>query len=74
MKPLTIVGLILVALGLAGLLFGGITWTKSREKTDLGLFEVTLENKEHFAIHPAIGAVLLVAGGAVLWSGRRGKP
>ena len=71
MKSLTIVGVVLVALGIAGLFFGGITYTKNREKTDLGLFQVTLEDKEHFSIHPAIGAVLLVAGGAVLWSGRR---
>ncbi|HMB69000.1 MAG TPA: hypothetical protein VKU85_06795 [bacterium] len=71
MKAMTVVGLLLVVLGAAGLLYGGITWTKNRETTDLGLFEVTVEDKEHLSIHPAIGGLLIVAGGAVLWSGRR---
>lgn len=73
MRALTIVGLVLVALGVVGLFFGGVSWTKDREKADLGLFEVTLEEKEHLTIHPAVGGVLLVAGGAVLWFGRRSR-
>jgi len=62
MRILTIVGCVLVLLGITGLVSGGITYTKDHKTADLGLFGITYEQKETLAIHPAIGAVVLVAG------------
>jgi TRAP-type C4-dicarboxylate transport system permease small subunit len=71
MKLLLIVGVVLVAIGLAGLLWGGFSYTKSRDTADLGLFEFTVEEKEHLAIHPAVGAVVLVAGAVIVFASLR---
>jgi hypothetical protein len=73
MKALLIVGLILVAIGLVGLIYGGFSYTKSRDTADLGLFEFSVEEKERVAIHPAVGAVVLVAGGVIVFTALRRK-
>jgi hypothetical protein len=62
MRPLVLVGIPLIVLGIAGLLYGGITYTKDRDTLDLGIAEIEVKDKEHIAIHPAVGAVVLVAG------------
>ncbi len=62
MKPFVAAGLVLVVIGLAGLVFGGITYTKSRDAVDLGVAELEVEQRETLAIHP-------VAGALVLWGG-----
>lgn len=73
MRPLVIVGFLLVGLGLAGLLYGGVTWRKSRETADLGIVKVTFTEKERWSLHPALGGVILAAGVVVLIASRR-KP
>lgn len=65
-KILVIVAGVLVIIGLAGLLYGGITYTKSQDTTTLGPLEFTVSEKKHLPIHPAVGGVLLLAGGAIL--------
>ena len=62
MKLLIPVGLVLVVIGLVGLVYGGITYTKDKDTVDFGVAEVTFEEKEHLQIHTAIGGVVLVAG------------
>lgn len=62
MKSLIPVGLVLVAIGLIGLIYGGITYTKDKDTVDLGVAEVTLTEKERLQIHPALGGVVLLAG------------
>ena len=71
MKPLVLVGILLIALGVAGLLYGGITYTKDRDSLDLGVAEITVEDKERLTIHPGLGAVVLVAGLVVAVVGAR---
>ena len=71
MKSLIPVGLVLVAIGLIGLIYGGITYTKDKDTVDLGVAEVTFTEKEHLQIHPAVGGVLLVAGLIVTGVGLR---
>lgn len=73
MKSLVPVGLVLVAIGLIGLIYGGITYTKNKDTVDLGVAEVTFTEKEQLQIHPAIGGVVLVAGLVVTGIGLRRK-
>jgi uncharacterized membrane protein len=70
-KLLLIVGLTLVAIGLAGLLWGGFSYTKSRDTADLGLFTFSVEEKEHLPIHPAVGGVVLLAGAIIVFASLR---
>ena len=73
MKGLVLVGVVLVVLGLAGLIYGGITYTKDKDTVDLGIAEITVTDKERLQIHPVLGGIVLVAGLVVLVIGLRNK-
>ena len=62
MKPITILGIVLIILGVAGLIYGGITYTTSEKVVDLGALQVTAEKQKRIPI-PAIVGVLVLAGG-----------
>jgi hypothetical protein len=75
MKPLLWVGVVLVVIGLAGLLYGGITYRKSQETADLGIVKVTLTEHKRWSLHPALGGVILAAGIVVIVASvRRPRP
>lgn len=63
MKPL---GIVLVVLGLAALLFGGLSWTRRDTVVDAGPVEITRDKREGVAIPPVVGGILLVAGVGLL--------
>ena len=72
MKPIALFAIILIVLGLAGVIYGGFTYVKDRDTADLGIAKVTVTDKEHVNIHPAVGGVILAAGVVMLvMSGRR---
>lgn len=66
------VGLLLVIVGIASLVFGGFSYTTTREEVRVGPVGITAQEKKTFRIPPAVGG-LLFAGGIVLLiaSGRR---
>ena len=61
-----ILGVLLVVLGLLGLLYGGITWTRKDTVVDAGPIEITADKSERVAIPPIAGGLLVVAGVALL--------
>ena len=63
LKP---IGMILIALGIVGLLYGGLTWTKKDKVVDIGSVEITRDKHESLPVPPVIGAILLVAGVAMV--------
>jgi hypothetical protein len=73
MKVGTLVGLILIVLGVIGVIYGGITYTKRRDTVGIGPIEVTATEKETIPISPIVGGVLLVAGIALVVGTRRAK-
>lgn len=65
-------GVVLIVLGVIGLVWGGITWTKRDKVLDVGPVQVTKEERKSLPMPPLAGAVSLVAGVAlVLVDGRR---
>ena len=74
MRGIVIVGILLIALGLAGLVAGGVTYTKSSEKADLGPIDIAVKEKKHVAIPPVLSAGAVVGGVVLLLMGatRRG--
>lgn len=61
MRALTIVGIILVVLGIAGFVIQGITVTSTEEVADIGPLEIQEEQQETYPIPPlASGAAILV--------------
>lgn len=62
MKAATIVGILLIVLGIIGFAMGGITFT--HEKKDVSLGPVQVSHKEHstLPISPILSTISLVAG------------
>jgi uncharacterized membrane protein YidH (DUF202 family) len=61
-----ILGIVLVVVGLVGLIYGGVTWTREEKVMEIGPIEMTKEKDERFPIPPVLGAVALVAGVVLL--------
>jgi hypothetical protein len=65
MKPSTLIGFVLIVLGVLGLALGGFSFTRKEKVLDVGPVEATADKKEHLAVPPLLG-VLAIVGGVVL--------
>jgi hypothetical protein len=65
MKPLSIIGVLLVVLGLLALIYQGISYTKRDTIVDIGPVHATAEHQKTVPIPPLVGGIA-VAGGVVL--------
>ncbi len=69
-----IVGIILVLLGLAGLAWGGFTYTTREKVVDIGPIHASVEKTHNVPLPPLAGAAALIGGVALLVaSGARRK-
>ena len=67
-----IAGIILIILGIIGLVYGGITYTRRRDTVSIGPITATVKQRETLPISPVVGAIALVAGiGLLVVGGRR---
>ena len=64
-------GIILIILGVVGLVYGGITYTRRRDTVSIGPITATVNQRETFPISPVAGAVVIVAGIGLLLAGSR---
>jgi len=71
MKPMTIIGIILIVLGAIGLIYGGISYTSSRNAINVGDMHVQVDETRQIPLSPIAGAVLLAAGVVLVIAGRR---
>jgi hypothetical protein len=71
MKVGTLVGLILVVLGVVGVAYGGITYSQKREVAHVGPVQVTTREEHTIPISPIIGGVAILAGAALIIAVRR---
>ena len=62
MSAKRIAGVILVAIGIVSLVWGGVFWTQRETILDAGPLEVTTEEREGFALPQALGVLSLVGG------------
>ncbi|HEX2636794.1 MAG TPA: hypothetical protein VHL81_06670 [Gemmatimonadales bacterium] len=71
MKPATIVGIILIVLGIAGFAFGGLSFTHKEKVLDLGPIQASADKKESLPIPPVLGALAIVGGVVLVAVGAR---
>ena len=64
-------GMILIALGIAGLAWGGLTYTTRETVVDLGPIQATRDKSHSIPLPPVAGAVLLATGVALLVAGKK---
>jgi uncharacterized membrane protein HdeD (DUF308 family) len=65
MKPVAIVGVLLIVLGVVALAYQGITYTTKDKVVDLGPLKVEAKREKTIPLPPVLGVVALV-GGVVL--------
>lgn len=66
MSATRIIGAILIVIGLVGLLWGGVFWTREKTVFELGPVEATAKEREGVSISPIVGGVILAAGVVLL--------
>ncbi len=71
MNITTIIGIILVVLGVVGLIYGGITYTTSRNIVDLGSMHVQVDQNKQVPLSPIAGAAAVAIGVVLIIVGRR---
>ena len=60
-----IVGILLVIIGVIGLAYGGISYTKEKTVVDIGPIKATADTRETIPVPPVLGGLALI-GGVVL--------
>ena len=73
MKPISLVGIVLVVVGALALAYQGFNYTRERNVVDVGPIHATVDTQEHVALPPIIGGMALAAGVALLVVGARKK-
>jgi hypothetical protein len=61
-----LLGIVLIVLGVIGLVYGGISYTRREKVIDVGPLEVTTEEKETIPLPPILGAAALLGGIALV--------
>ena len=69
MRPLAIVGILLIVAGAVVLALRGVSYTKERHSVQVGPLAVTAEEKGF--VPPVVGVVAIVLGGVLVFAGRR---
>jgi hypothetical protein len=73
MKPVTVIGVVLIILAIVGFSLGGFSFTHEKKDVDLGPVQVGHEQKKTVPIPPALSWVALVGGMGLIAVGIRSK-
>ena len=65
MKPIMLIGIVLIVLGVVALAYQGVTYTSREKIIDIGPIQATHETKKTIPLPPLLGGLAL-AGGIVL--------
>lgn len=71
MKPVTLVGIALIVLGVLALAYQGITYTTREKVIDLGPLQASVEKKKTISLPPIVGALALAGGVVMVFIGSR---
>ena len=71
MKTFTLVGLVLIALGVVALIYQGFTYTTRETVIDIGPIQATAEREKTFPLPPVLGIAAIVGGVALMMAGAR---
>lgn len=71
MKPVTLVGVVLIVLGVLALAYQGITYTTREKVIDLGPLQASVDKKKSIPLPPIVGALALAGGVVMVFIGSR---
>jgi uncharacterized membrane protein YidH (DUF202 family) len=70
MKSTTLIGVVLVVIGILALAYQGFTYTSQKKVLDIGPIHATREENHTISLPPIIGVIALVGGVVVLVAGQ----
>lgn len=71
MKPIAVLGVLLIAIGIAGLLIANISFTEKTVIVDAGPLKVTADQQRTIPIPSIAGVLAVVVGAGLLLYGRK---
>ena len=71
MNSRSLIGLVLVVLGVLALAYQGITYTTHKKVLDIGPIQATQEEEKTIPLPPIVGALALVGGILLMVTGRK---
>ena len=72
MRPLSIIGIILIVFGIVVLASEGITYTKTEKVLDIGPIQATAQHRKTIPIPPIAGGAAVAAGVVLVIVGAKG--
>jgi hypothetical protein len=73
MRPLFIFGVLLIAIGVAGLVIDNISFTEKRVVVDAGPIKVTADQQRSIPIPSIAGVIAVIAGVGMIFYGRQAR-
>ena len=64
-------GMLLIAVGVVGLVWGGVTYTTREKVVDIGPIDISRDKSHSIPLPPVLGAVALIGGIVLLVSGNK---
>ena len=71
MKPIMLIGLVLIVLGVVALAYQGITYTLREKIIDIGPIHASADTKKTIPLSPLLGGFSLVGGIVLVVIGRK---
>jgi hypothetical protein len=73
MRPTTVIGILLIVLGVIALAYQGISYTTREKVIDIGPIEASKETRHTVPLPPILGGLALAAGVVLVISGSRSR-
>jgi len=71
MNPITLVGIVLIVLGIVAFAYQGITYTSRETVIDIGPIKATADTQKTIPLPPILGGLMFVGGIALIVVGNR---
>jgi uncharacterized membrane protein len=71
MKTYTLIGIILIVIGIVAFAYQGITYTTREKVVDIGPIQMTADKTKTIPLPPIVGGIALVGGIVLLVAGSR---
>jgi uncharacterized membrane protein YidH (DUF202 family) len=69
MKTYTLIGIVLIVIGIIALAYQGITYTTREKVVDIGPIQMTADKTKTIPLPPIVGGIALVGGIVLLVAG-----
>jgi len=73
MKPVAVIGVILIVIGIVALAYQGFTYTTREQVVDLGPLKVEAKKEKTIPLPPVLGIIAVGAGVVLVVAGARGR-